>query len=170
MRPLWVGALRSIHQPLILGTLSRQFFMADLLARKITMGYEGGSITAAVGVLRAIFGNDLAGKVEYSTKTINRGSHQRTRVIGGNPTSVQGAQYQLVKYPQGAMAGARGGEAIKILADGDWWTVRLSGSHQAFNKFLAEAEWGSGNQILWKSAKGKPYGPFSSNTPALVIP
>jgi len=136
----------------------------DLLARKITMGFPGGSLTATRGLLQGVFGEDLVKASQYAEFNVNRNGHTRTRVIGGNSTSVASANYVKKRFGSGRSNGGSGGEAIQFMIDGDWWTVRLSGSHQALNSWLGSSLWQSGNIVLWRSEKGTTYGPFTSAT------
>ena len=140
----------------------------DPLARRLTIGFPGGSLNAARGTLEALFGETLVEQQLNETASVTRRSHTRFRVIGGESTSVASASYDRVKYPQGSAAGAAGGEPIRLFIDGDWWTARLSGSHQAFNAFLENSTWASGKNAIWKSERGTPYGPFKSESPALI--
>lgn len=132
----------------------------DNLARKISIGYEGGSLTATRGAMEALFGPALVEYQEDQTVGVAVRSHARRRVIGGPITSVAGHNYQRKRYPQGPAGGNSGGEPIAVLIQGSWWTMRLTGSHQSFNRFLRNATWQSGAVIFWKSEKGTPYGPF----------
>jgi hypothetical protein len=134
----------------------------DPNARKLTIGFKDGSLTAAKGTLTALFGPDLVQQAAEETIQVAVRSHQRFRVIGGDATSVSSSNYERKRYPQGGTSGAGGGEPIRLFVDGDWWTARLSGSHQAFNAFLKTSSWGSGENAIWKSEKGRSYGPFSS--------
>jgi hypothetical protein len=135
----------------------------DPNARKLTVGFSGGSLTATKGLLEALFGPELAQQAAAETISVARRSHQRFRVIGGDSTSVSGSNYDRKRFPQGGDSGAGGGEPIRLFVDGDWWTARLSGSHQSFCKFLESSSWGSGENAIWKSERGTSYGPFSSN-------
>jgi len=107
---------------------------------------------------------ERAGKVRAIEFNVNRNGHTRTRVIGGNSTSVASANYVKKRFGSGRSNGGSGGEAIQFMIDGDWWTVRLSGSHQALNSWLGSSLWQSGNIVLWRSEKGTTYGPFTSAT------
>lgn len=140
----------------------------DPLARRLTVGFPGGSLNAARGTLEALFGEDLVQQSVAATVSVTRRTHNRTRVIGGASTSVASATYSRTKYPQGSSDGAAGGEPIRLFIDGDWWTARLSGSHQDFNAFLEDAQWASGKNAIWKSERGTPYGPFKSTSPTLI--
>lgn len=135
----------------------------DPNARKLTIGFNGGSLTATKGLLTALFGEDLVQQASDETISVARRSHNRFRVIGGDATSVASANYTRKRFPQGGDAGAGGGEPIRLFVDGDWWTARLSGNHQRFCQFLRTSSWGSGANAIWKSERGTSYGPFSSS-------
>lgn len=135
----------------------------DPNARKLTVGFPGGALTATKGLLEALFGQDLVQQSSDATITVARRSHTRQRVIGGSSTSVSSSNYTRTKYPKGGKSAASGGEPIRLFVDGDWWTARLSGSHQKFNAFLRSAQWASGANAIWKSERGTSYGPFKSN-------
>lgn len=135
----------------------------DPKARKVSIGYAGGSISASRGLLEAMFGEEL---VQVNTGTpvaVSRDSHSRTRVIGGPSTAVAGANFSIGQYPASRSNGGSGGEPILVNLDGNWWTLRLSGSHQALAAFMSNATWASGKTLMFKSEKGSTYGPFSSN-------
>jgi hypothetical protein len=135
----------------------------DPNARKLTIGFSGGSLTATRGLLASLFGPDLVQQATDETIQVSVRTHQRFRVIGGEASSVASSNYSRKRYPQGSGSGTAGGEPIRLFVDGDWWTARLSGSHQAFNAFLRTSTWASGENAIWKSERGTPYGPFSSS-------
>ena len=141
----------------------------DPNARKISLGFDGGSLTASRGLLTALFGADLVQQNEVQTITVSRKSHSRTRVIGGSPTNVAGSSYSRKRYGSAASNGASGGEPVAIFYQGDWWTARLSGSHQKFNDWLKGSTWASGNTAIWRSEKGTKYGPFKPVTTLLPV-
>lgn len=134
----------------------------DTQARKLTIGFNGGSLTATKGLLEALFGDDLVQQASDETIAVSVRTHNRVRVIGGDSTSVASFNYERKRYPSGGDSGAGGGEPVRLFVDGDWWTARLSGSHQDFCKFLRGSEWGSGKNAIWKSERGTSYGPFTS--------
>jgi len=139
----------------------------DPLAKKVSIGFEGGSISAARGLLQTLFGSALTNPATGTVKTVNRPQHPRVRVIGGSVTQVQSSSSTLIKYPSGSNNGGAGGEPIKFIVGGKEWSARLTGSHSKFNEFLEAGNWTGGQTILWKSEKGKPYGPFAAQTPVL---
>jgi len=136
----------------------------DLLARKLSMGFPGGSLTATRGLLQALFGQDLVLASQVGEANVSRQGHTRIRVIGGSSTGVASSSFVRKKYGAARSNGGSGGEPIQMLYQGDWWTVRLSGSHQALNSWLGSSLWQSGNIVMWRSEKGTTYGPFTSAT------
>lgn len=135
----------------------------DPNARKISLPFPGGSLTATRGLLVALFGQDLVNAGLSGTASVSVKSHSRQRVIGGPSTSVSATSYTRKKFPAASSNGGSGGEPIALLVNGDWWTARLTGSHQDFNSWLEDSTWGSGQNALWRSEKGTKYGPFSGN-------
>lgn len=136
----------------------------DLKARRIAVNFPGGSVTGPYELIKLVFGQLVADGADDLTPTqIQRGAYSIKRVIGGPSTSVAGSTYSLKKYPKSVSGGAAGGEAIKVLYGGDWWTLRLSGSHQAFNDWITNAVTAGGVGFLWKSERGTSYGPFGTS-------
>jgi hypothetical protein len=133
----------------------------DPKARKMSVGFPGGSLTATVGLLEALFGTELVSPEEPSTAQVSVDSHTRVRVIGGPATAVAGHTYDRKKYPTGQFNGGSGGEAIRFQLNGSDWTARLSGSHQDFNDWLVTKPGNGTAPIYWRSEKGVPYGPFA---------
>lgn len=112
--------------------------------------------------MEALFGANLVNAAQYGESTVSVQSHSRVRVIGGASTPVAAHNYTAKKYPTGQRGGGSGGEAIQFLYGGDWWTARLTGSHQALNDWLSTSPGASTSAIQWRSEKGTPYGPFQS--------
>ena len=139
---------------------------ADKQARKLTLNYPGGSVRGAAGLLVAVFGDTkIDAAMQGTSKTISVSGHTRVRVIGGPGKAIAGSSYVRKRYPSGQAGGPAGGEAIKILAAGDWWTLRLTGNHESFNDFLGglvDPDEAGSNAIWWKSERGTSYGPFRS--------
>lgn len=140
----------------------------DQNARRISVGFPGGSLSASRGLLTALFGPGLVNANQSGTESVSVKSHSRVRVIGGPATSVSATNYNRVKYPSGRSNGGAGGEAIRLFVAGDWWTARLTGSHQDFNNWLESSTWASGATAMWRSEKGTTYGPFTP--PAPIVP
>jgi len=134
----------------------------DPKAREISIGFPGGSLTATRGLLEALFGTNLVNSSQYGEETVSVQGHSRTRVIGGASTPVAAHSYVAKKYPTGQRGGGSGGESVQFLVGGDWWTARLSGSHQALNDWLSDSPGSSTSALQWRSEKGTPYGPFQS--------
>lgn len=133
----------------------------DPKARKVSLNFPGGSLTATRGLLEAIYGPDLTGAGGTSVSSnVSVSGHSRVRVIGGPSTSVAGSTYVRNKFPTQVNGGSAGGEAIALLVGGKYWTARLSGSHQAFASFLQGASFFQNAPLFWRSEKGTQYGPF----------
>lgn len=132
----------------------------DPKARKLSIGFPGGSITATRGLIEALFGTELADPANAPTASVSVSGHTRVPVIGGAATAVNGHTYSLKKYPRGSFNGGGGGEAIRFVLDDADWTARLTGSHQDFNDWLVTKPGTANTSIYWKSEKGVPYGPF----------
>jgi hypothetical protein len=136
----------------------------DTKARKVAMNYPGGTLTASMGLLEAIFGPNLTGAGDaVTTSTVSVGGHTRVRVIGGPGKTVSGYNYARKKYPIAVNGGAAGGEPIALLVNGKYWTARLSGSHQGFADFLKGASFYLSSPLFWRSERGTQYGPFGSS-------
>jgi hypothetical protein len=140
----------------------------DPNARMISLGFPGGSLTANRGLLTALFGPDLIAVQETQQISVGRQAHSRVRVIGGDSTNVRSTTYVRKRYPSASAQAAQGGEPISLFYNGDWWTARLSGSHQDFNDWLKSSTWGTGTAALWRSEKGTKYGPFVPPAPLLT--
>lgn len=135
--------------------------MPDNLAKKLTVNFPGGSLTATRGLLQVMFGANLGGLTsEGETQTISVKGYTKKRVIGGPSTNVAANTYTVTKYPTTSSGSAAGGEAIMIDLEGRKWTARLSGSHQAFAQFLLDNSGPLTQTIFWASEKGTKYGPF----------
>jgi hypothetical protein len=112
----------------------------DPKARKFTLSWDGGYLTARVGLLEAIYGVDFMEKVGAgSAKDISVKGHSRQRVIGGPSKTVGGYSYRVIDYPHRRKGAASGGQPIKIMYRGKPWTARLGGSVQDFKGWLAGA-------------------------------
>lgn len=133
----------------------------DNKAKKVTVNYPGGSISATRGLLEAMFGTNFSGLgTNGEESTVSVKGHTRRRVIGGPATTIAANTYSRVKFPVGSSSLAAGGEAIMIDLNGDKWTARLSGSHQAFATFLLGNSGPLTTNVFWQSEKGIKYGPF----------
>lgn len=139
------------------------FLSMDALARKVSIGFPGGSLTASRGLLHALFGEELVNTASPDVAAVQVDSHSRVRVIGGPSTAVGAHTYNRKKYPTGQRGGGSGGEAIRFLVGSDYWTARLSGSHQALNDWLATSPGTVSAPIMYRSEKNTPYGPFGAS-------
>lgn len=132
-------------------------------ARVYTVNFNGGgALTASKGLLDAIFaaGKVTTGVCSAPTVDVSVKGHTRQRVIGGAGTPVAGYNYSLKMYPTTPKNARSGGEAIKIRVGGEWWTARLSGSHQNFMQWLcANTSALAVDEIYWRSEHGTNYGP-----------
>ena len=136
-------------------------------SRQATVNYVGGSISAKRGVLAQMFNdaNTLSACQSVLQDRSVKG-YQRTEEIGATPKSVEGFDYQHVRYPYQVKGLASGGEPIQVRIQGEWWAARLTGSHSNFDTFLCS----QGNQnniagtISWRSARGSQHGPFTNQT------
>ncbi|MEY3767431.1 MAG: hypothetical protein RLZZ11_501 [Cyanobacteriota bacterium] len=114
------------------------FMAVDPKARRFSLTWDGGYLTATVGLLEALYGADFADKVGAGkSKTISVKGHTRQRRIGGPTTSIASFDYNVIDYPRRVSGGAAGGQPIRIETGGAWWTARLGGSVQDFKAFLA---------------------------------
>lgn len=114
------------------------------------------------GLLIALFGEALVQTVATTPTPVSRRSHSRTRVIGGPSSSVAGANYLTGKYPTARFNGGAGGQPIRVNLNGDWWTLRVTGSLQSFADWASGANWASGVSVAFVSEKGTAYGPFAA--------
>ena len=132
-------------------------------ARVYTVNFNGGgAITATKGLLDQVFaaGFLTQGSCNAPTETVSVKSHTRTRVIGLPSSSVSGYSYSLKAYPTTPKNARSGGEEIKLRVAGEWWSARLSGSHQNFMGWLcANSAALATDELYWKSQHGTNYGP-----------
>lgn len=123
----------------------------DPKARKFSLAWDGGYLTATQYLLEALYGTDFMEKVGGGpAKTIAVKSHTRQRVIGGPSKAISGYSYNVIKYARRVSSQAAGGQEIQIELGGDWWTARLGGSVQDFK--------------AWLGGKGKPSQAFQFRT------
>ena len=138
---------------------------ADLY-RDFTISFPGGSIKATKDVLLSMFADPSALDTCSPDQTdVVRRSHVRTAYPGGPSVNVAAASYVKKNYSNGGTSRAAGGEPIAVLINGDYWTARLTGSHQAFMDYLcSNREALAEGFSYWKSQAGKPYSVSSANT------
>jgi len=132
----------------------------DYDAREMTLNYDGGSITSAIGNFKSLFGDDEALlHVEPATGTRGVIAHKRTRVIGGPQTNVKAYDYDFKQFPTSQAGLAAGGTIIYM----DWddsdgeWTARVSGPMSALGDFFNEV---APKAVVFRTERGTKYGPF----------
>lgn len=132
----------------------------DPQAKKVTINFPGGAMTATLGLLEAIFGATQLQQLTQpdAPKTVSVTAHSRRRVIGQPPTAVAAFSYVKQDFGSAVEVGTAGGEAMAMILNGEEWTARLSGSHQSLAAFLAGRQ--GGGALFVKSQKGRSYGPF----------
>lgn len=129
-------------------------------AQNVTLNYEGGSLTLAIGNAKQIFGVNNFETIKPIPKDENRSvkQHTRTQVIGGPTTTVDAFTYDTKVFPRSARSKSAGGTAILMAwtgSDGNW-TARYTGSVSALCQFLEnQAE----TPTTFKT-NGSNYGPF----------
>ena len=133
---------------------------SDPLARRMSVNYDGGSITMTQANFIDLFGENsnvigAAGQpVEFSVK-----EHTRTRVIGGASKTIPRYTKQFIQWPTNSRDGAAGGEEVVMEWIGSQgpWTCRVSGPLWKLGSFLQSTS----PKSVWFHAKGgKGYGPF----------
>ena len=127
---------------------------------KITMTFPGGSLTATRDLLESIFKSELLPSTCNPAETVvSPKQYVRTKYVGAAPSAIIEKQpYVLRNYGSGDASLAAGGEPIKFLVNGDWWTARLTGTHQDFMNYLCvNTESLKGDATYWISANGRKY-------------
>ena len=130
------------------------------LYRNLTITFPGGSLTATRDVLESVFkAEELPSTCEPLSTPVTRKSYVRTRFPGDTDGRiVPQTIYELKRYGSGESSAAAGGEPIKFLINGDFWTARLNGSHQDFMDYLcANTSSLKYNATYWVSEKGRKY-------------
>jgi hypothetical protein len=134
----------------------------DPLKRQVTIPYDGGSFTTTRGLLNYIFGPDFVVTQPRTTKTVSRKKHKRTRVIGGPEIDVEATTFTLRKFPIARGQSASGGQPVLFNVDNDYYTARLHGSLQNFDKFMEKQSWKTQKTFRVISEKNTPFGPYKS--------
>ena len=132
----------------------------DPLARKITLNYEGGSLTMTQGNYLSLFGDDspIPGGTGVE-KSVSVKAHTRVRSIGGGTTNVAAYTANYIQWPTSARDNAAGGEAVVMewIGSEGQWDCRVSGPLWKLGKYLSE----NSTKAVWFHNKGgKAYGPF----------
>lgn len=132
----------------------------DLDATRITLNYAKGAVTLTRGLAKALFGPTYGSIADPgAAKTIDVKSHTRVRVIGGPGKAVAAHSYTIRKFPTMDSGGAQGGQVVTVvLASGERWSVRVSGSMAEFCLFMGSKLSAAGVQFI--SERGTIYGPF----------
>ena len=136
------------------------------LFRDFTISFPGGSIKATKDVLLSMFADPSSLDTCSPSETpITRKAHPRSLYPGGPTTQVSETSYIKKNYSNGGTSRAAGGEPIRVLINGSYWTARLQGSHQAFQDYLCDNRDSLAEGFsYWKSQAGKPYAVSSSTT------
>ena len=136
--------------------------------KKVTMTFPGGSLTAKRDVLESIFDTDLLPDAcSPAEQVVSRKDYVRTRFVGDTPSAIIKTEpYVLRTYGSGDSSLAAGGEPIRFLIDGSWWTARLTGTHQDFDNYLCvNRESLKNGSVYWISSGGRKHF-ISSRRPA----
>jgi len=142
----------------------------DVDFKDITINYEGGSITMAVGNAKSLFGDDyddVVGKAEDVSSEVRE--HPRTRVIGGAQTTVKKHNRSYKQWPTSNAQLAAGGKKIIMTWDGSdgSWTARVNGNIADLCNYLRTA---APKVVLFRTARGTKYGPFVKKVDDLLEP
>jgi hypothetical protein len=134
----------------------------DPLKRQVTIPYDGGSFTTTRGLLNYIFGPGFVVTQPRTTKTIARKEHKRVRVIGGPEKTIEATTFTLRKFPQARGQSASGGQPVVFNVDNEYYTARLHGSHQDFDKFILTQKWNTQKKFQVITEKNTVLGPYTS--------
>ena len=111
--------------------------LPEMPERLATINYTGGSVTAARGVLAAMFqAGEFPEGCESVLRDRSRNSYTRSAYIGAPSVVVGASNWQEVKYNSQTKSLAAGGEPIQLRIKGEWWGARLSGNHSNFMTWL----------------------------------
>ena len=135
----------------------------DIDAQDITINYEGGSITMAIGNAKSLFGDDftdIVGNPDTVSTAVR--SHQRVRVIGQPASTVSAHNRTYQQWPTSQANNAASGKEILISwegSEGDW-TARVTGAFADLGTYLRTA---APKVVRFRSRRGTKYGPFIKN-------
>jgi hypothetical protein len=133
-------------------------------AKNVTLNYEGGSIEMAVGNAKSIFGSDFAGLTpDPEQETVTVKSHSRTRVIGGDASTVSGYTYTFTKWPTSQAGNGASGRLILMSwtgSDGDF-SARVTGSFADAGTYFND---NTTKTIEFRSERGTKYGPYAQDS------
>ena len=136
----------------------------DTDAQDITVNYEGGSITMAIGNAKKVFGSGSSAlNPTPETETISVKSHSRRRVIGGPSSNVSAYTYTIKQWPRSSSGNAAGGDVVYIrFTDSDgWFTTRVTGSMADLMEFMKDAQ---AVTVEFRTQRGTKYGPLYYDT------
>jgi hypothetical protein len=142
----------------------------DVDAQDITINYEGGSITMAIGNAKSLFGedyDDIVGNPETVTTAVK--SHQRVRVIGGASSTVSAHNRTYQQWPTSQANNAAAGKQIMIQWDGSEgsWVARVTGAMADLGTYLRTA---APKVVTFRTSRGTKYGPFVKEITDPLLP
>jgi len=138
----------------------------DTDAQDITVNYDGGSITMAIGNAKQVFGKSSSAlNPDPDDTNVSVKSHTRVRVIGEGSSSVSGYSYSVKQWPRATSSNAKGGKVVMIrfTDSAGWWTTRVTGSMAALMAFMKENQ---NVTVEFKTQRGTKYGPLYWDTSA----
>jgi len=142
----------------------------DVDAQDITINYEGGSITMAIGNAKSLFGDDyddIVGNPETVTTAVK--SHQRVRVIGEAASTVSAHNRTYQQWPTSQANNAAAGKQIMIQWDGSdgSWVARVTGAMADLGTYLRTA---APKVVTFRTSRGTKYGPFVKEITDPLLP
>jgi hypothetical protein len=142
----------------------------DVDAQDITINYEGGSITMAIGNAKSLFGadyEDIVGNPETVTTAVK--SHQRVRVIGEASSTVSAHNRTYQQWPTSQANNAAAGKQIMIQWDGSEgsWVARVTGAMADLGTYLRTA---APKVVTFRTSRGTKYGPFVKEITDPLLP
>ena len=130
----------------------------DPNARQIILNYTGGSLRMPVGNAKDLFGENYdllkPNGVPYNKRIP---SHSRTRVIGGEPSTVKEHDRDYMKWPTSQANNAGAGKVAMMYWEGSGnpWQVRYTGAAADLTTFLSES---SPKPVGFTTSRGTAYG------------
>jgi len=142
----------------------------DIDAQDITINYEGGSITMAIGNAKSLFGedyDDVVGNPETVTTAVK--THQRVRVIGQPASTVSAHNRTYQQWPTSQANNAASGKVIMIQWEGSEgvWEARVTGAFADLGTYLRTA---APKIVRFRSKRGTKYGPFVKEITDPLLP
>ena len=136
----------------------------DTDAQDITVNYEGGSITMAIGNAKQVFGSSSSIlNPSPPTKDVSVKQHSRVVTIGDAPTNVAAYNYSVKQWPRSSSSNAKGGSVVftRFTDSNGWFTTRVTGSMAALMNFMKDAQ---NVTVEFKTQRGTKYGPLYWDT------